>query len=185
MDIDVPLRKLGAVPMTELKEVLLSLPREAWLDNTQRQKDYDVHRRTESIVMIFTDGEGWPNITVSREAGWEALAPVAMPLMEHIISAHYPTGGTIIRAIAAKMFPGDVITPHYDSHPSFHHGHRIHIPVTTNPRVRFMIDGRPYKLPVGEAYEINNQKMHSVMNKGKDERIHFIFDYVPPDHIAG
>ena len=29
-----------------------------------------------------------------------------------------------------------------------------------------MIDGRPYKLEVGKVYEINNQLVHSVMNKG-------------------
>ena len=70
--------------------------------------------------------------------------------------------------------------PHRDSHPSFGAGHRIHVPIITNPRVRFMIDGRPYQLQVGEAYEINNQKVHSVMNKGAEDRINFIFDYMPP-----
>jgi hypothetical protein len=47
-----------------------------------------------------------------------------------------------------------------------------------------MIDGRPYKFMVGEAYEINNQKTHSVMNKGAEDRITFIFDYVPADQLA-
>jgi hypothetical protein len=37
---------------------------------------------------------------------------------------------------------------------------------------------------VGKAYELNNQKQHSVMNKGKDDRINFIFDYIPPDRLA-
>jgi hypothetical protein len=32
----------------------------------------------------------------------------------------------------------------------------------------------------GEAYELNNQEMHSVMNKGSEDRTTFIFDYVPP-----
>ena len=47
-----------------------------------------------------------------------------------------------------------------------------------------MIDGRPYQLETGKAYELNNQKKHSVTNKGKEDRITFIFDYVPPDKIA-
>ena len=46
-----------------------------------------------------------------------------------------------------------------------------------------MIDGRPYQLEVGKVYELNNQKTHSVMNSGKEDRITFIFDYVPPDHV--
>jgi hypothetical protein len=169
--------------MGPLRDAVLGLPREAWLENQSRQEDYDVHRRTESVVLIFTDGSGWPDISLTREAGWDLLADIAVPLMTEIIKTHYKPGGTIIRAMAAKLLPGEVISPHHDSHPSFHHGHRIHIPIKTNPRVRFMIDGRPYKFRVGQAYEINNQKTHSVMNKGSEERINFIFDYVPPELI--
>ena len=43
-----------------------------------------------------------------------------------------------------------------------------------------MINGRPHRLKVGQAYEINNQKNHSVMNSSKQDRITFIFDYLPP-----
>lgn len=183
MDIDVPLRELGAVAVEPLRDAILALPQPAWEDNQTRQQDYDVHRRTESVVLIFTDGSGWPDITLTRESGWDLLADVALPLMQDIIRRHYKPGGTIIRAMAAKLLPGELIKPHRDSHPSFHHGHRIHLPIKTNSRVRFMIDGRPYKFKVGEAYEINNQKTHSVMNKGDQERINFIFDYVPPELI--
>jgi hypothetical protein len=184
MDIDVACRPLGAIAVESLRDTVLALPQEAWEENQQRQQDYDVHRRTESVVLIFTDGSGWPDITVTREAGWDLLAEIALPLMTDIIRRHYHPGGTIIRAMAAKLLPGEVISPHRDSHPSFHHGHRIHIPIKTNPRVRFMIDGRPYRMEVGQAYEINNQKTHSVMNKGDEERINFIFDYVPPEMVA-
>jgi hypothetical protein len=183
LNIDTPLRELGDVPVERLREKVLSLPPEAWLLNKQRQEDYDVHRQTESIVLIFTDGAGWPDITISREPGWDLLIDEALPLMEDIIRRHYTPGGTIIRAMAAKLLPGEVIKTHYDKHPSFGHGHRIHIPLVTNSRVRFMIEGRPYQFKVGQAYEINNQKTHSVMNKGKEGRIHFIFDYVPADRV--
>ena len=37
--------------------------------------------------------------------------------------------------------------------------------------------------PGGLAYEVNNQLMHSVLNKGKEDRINFIFDYAPPSHM--
>lgn len=183
MEIDVPIRELGSVAIRELKDTILALPHEAWLENKQRQKDYDVHKCTESIVLIFTDGEGWPDITLKREPGWKLLADVAVPLMENIILRHYTLGGTIIRAMIAKLPPGEIIKPHRDQHPTFYHSHRIHVPIKTNGRVRFMIDGRPYRMQVGEAYEINNQKLHSVMNKGEDERINLIFDYVPANLI--
>ena len=133
---------------------------------------------------MFTHGENWPNSEIKKEPGWDRLADVAVPVMHEILEKHYPPGGTIIRAMAAKLLAGGKITPHHDKHPSFHAGHRIHIPITTNPRVRFMIDGRPYQFKVGKAYEINNQMQHSVVNKGEEDRITFIFDYVPAEELA-
>lgn len=184
MDIGVPLRELGAYDTGALRAAIAAQGEQAWLDNTFRQREYDVHTMTQSIVMIFTDGAGWPQIEVRRQAGWDLLAATAMPLMHRIIADHYPPGGTIIRAMAARLSAGGVIKTHRDTHPSFHYGHRIHLPLITNPRVRFIIDGRPYQLEVGKVYEINNQLPHSVMNKGAQDRINFIFDYIPPQHLG-
>lgn len=185
MNIDVPLRELGAVDSGALIDAVLAQEEPAWHEDKYRQEAFEVHHSTLSIVMLFVAIERWPDIIVSKEPGWPRLADVALPLMNDIISRHYEPGGTVIRAMAAKLVAGGKITPHVDRHPSFHHGHRIHVPITTNPRVRFMIDGRPYQLKVGEAYEINNQLTHSVMNKGGDDRITFIFDYVPREHVQG
>lgn len=35
-------------------------------------------------------------------------------------------------------------------------------------------------MSVAEAYETNNPVVHSVVNKGKTDRISFIFDKMPP-----
>lgn len=183
MEIETPLKSLGSVDIEALQNEILSLGEDAWLEQDYRQQTYDVHRYTQSIVMVFTDGSNWPNIEVSKEAGWDRLADVAVPVMHNIIENHYTAGGTIIRAMAAKLIARGNIKPHIDTHPSFRYGHRIHVPITTNSRVRFMIDGRPYKLEVGQAYEINNQLRHSVMNKGEEDRITLIFDYVPAESI--
>ena len=45
--------------------------------------------------------------------------------------------------LAAKLKAKGRIQPHRDGLHSFHMGHRIHIPITTNPSVRFMIAGKP------------------------------------------
>ena len=184
MDISVPLRELGEIDCAELREAILGQDESAWHEDEYRQQSYDVHKQTASIVLVFTDGSDWPKPEIRKEPGWDRLADVAVPLMHDIIGRHYPTGGTIIRAMAARLVAGGKITPHVDQHPSFHCGHRIHVPITTNNRVRFMIDGRPYQFEVGQAYEINNQLQHSVMNKGNEDRITFIFDYVPPGPLA-
>jgi hypothetical protein len=184
MNFEGLIRELGPLDCTALSETILAQEDAAWHEEKYRQNTYEVHRQTESIVMVFTELENWPEVDVRKEVGWDRLADVAVPLMHDIIKRHYPPGGAIIRAMAAKLIAGGKIQPHVDSHPSFAQGHRIHIPITTNSRVRFMIDGRPHRLQVGQAYEINNQKNHSVMNKGKEGRITFIFDYVPPQQLG-
>jgi quercetin dioxygenase-like cupin family protein len=183
MKIDQPLKPLGDIDVAPLREAILAQEEAAWKEQEYRQQEYEVHRRTTSIVLVFTDGRNWPEIAVRKEPGWDRLAHVAVPAMRDVVARHYRPGGTIIRAMAARLAAGGRIDPHRDSHASFHASHRIHIPITTNPRVRFMIDGRPHRLEVGKVYELNNQLLHSVMNKGSEDRITFIFDYLPPDAV--
>ncbi|MDH3747363.1 MAG: aspartyl/asparaginyl beta-hydroxylase domain-containing protein [Gammaproteobacteria bacterium] len=184
MEIDTLLRDLGNVDIGALTDAILAQDDKAWHEDQYRQQVFDVHKETQSMVLVFVNLESWPEIEIMKEPGWDRLADVAIPVMHDIIDRHYPKGGTIVRAMAAKLLAGGKIRPHIDTHPSFHCGHRIHVPITTNPRVRFMIDGRPHQLKVGKAYEINNQKNHSVMNKGAEDRITFIFDYIPPEQLA-
>ena len=181
MDIEASLKDLGPVEIGRLSEAVVGLSPANWSAQRIRQNEYEVHSQTESVVLVFTDGAGWPELEVRKEQGWSLLADTAVPVMHDILAAHYPAGGTIIRSMMAKLPAGNIIKPHVDRHPSFHAGHRIHVPITTNSRVRFMIDGRPHQLSVGRAYEVNNQKNHSVMNKGTEDRITFIFDYLPPE----
>ena len=178
MDIETSLKELGPVDSQALIDVIMNMDREAWLESNYRQNAYEVHDQTESLVLVFC--QGWPDMQITKEPAWDTLKDIAVPLMHDIIGKFYSPGGTIIRAMAAKLKAGGVIKPHRDTHESFHISHRIHIPVTTNPGVRFMINGRPHRLQVGNAYEINNQQNHSVMNSSTEDRITFIFDYLPP-----
>ena len=182
MDIGVAQRCLGAVDMRALGERILAQDSAAWTEQAVRQQEYEVHQETESIVMMFC-AESWPEGAIYRESGWARLADVARPIVDHVIDTWYEPGGVLLRAMAAKLKAGGRILPHRDKLSSFHIGHRIHIPITTSQAVRYTIAGKPYQFDVGNAYEINNQKLHSVMNMGSDDRISFIFDYVPADKL--
>ena len=184
MDIDVSLRELGTIDSTLLREAVLGQEDAAWQEDESRQKSFYVHDQTRSIVLLSLDDTKWPERSVHKGPGWERLADVAVPIMQEIIKKHYPVGGELIRAVIASLKAGENIKAHSDVHESFHCGHRIHVPITTNPKVWFTIDGRPYQFKVGQAYEINNQKQHSVTNKGAEDRITFIFDYIPPGPLG-
>ena len=103
MNIDTPLRELGPVDLTALKDAILEQDEAAWQEDKYRQESYEVHYDTESIVLVFVDLDSWPDIVISKEPGWERLADVALPLMNDIIARLYPPGGTVIRAMAAKL----------------------------------------------------------------------------------
>ena len=87
MNIAMPIKPLGQVEVGPLRDAILAQDDGAWFEQEYRQKEYDVHRYTESIVMVFTDGSGWPNIEVSKQPGWERLAAAAVPLMHDIIKS--------------------------------------------------------------------------------------------------
>jgi hypothetical protein len=184
MDIDVPLRELGAIDTTALRDAIFSQEDAAWHEDEYRQKTYYMHDQTRSLVLLSLDDTKWPERHVSKGPGWERIANVAIPIMEEIISRHYSPGGDVVRAVVASLTAGANIKAHTDGHPSFHGAHRIHVPISTNPKVWFTIDGRPYQFKLGQAYEINNLKQHSVVNKGDEDRLTFIFDYIPPGALA-
>ncbi|MGI9271907.1 MAG: aspartyl/asparaginyl beta-hydroxylase domain-containing protein [Woeseiaceae bacterium] len=182
MDIGVEQKCLGEVDVNALRDTILSQDEIAWNEQELRQQTYEVHKDTESIVMLFCDEE-WPEGEIYKEAGWDRLSAIASPLMNKIIETHYTPGGTILRAMAAKLKAKGRIRPHRDTLKSFHMGHRIHIPITSSESVRFTIAGKPYAFQPGYVYELNNQLTHSVVNLGNEDRITFIFDYVPADAV--
>ena len=106
VDIGVPIRSFGQVKMEALGAAVLALDEAAWNENVQRQTDYEVHEQTRSIVLLFAKVDDWPAIEVSKQPGWDRLAEVAVPVMHEIIGKFYPPGGTIIRAMAAKLLAG-------------------------------------------------------------------------------
>jgi hypothetical protein len=183
VDIAGPVRELDVVESApSLVGAVLQLPQESWREDDSRQNNYHVHNQTTSLVLLFCDGD-WPDIQVAKEAAWDSLGDYAVPVMREILDKHYPRGGVILRAMAAKLPPHGGIQGHIDRHPSFTCSHRIHVPLLTNPDVIFHVAGKQITMDVGKGYEINNQSVHSVFNGGEQDRIHFIFDYVPPDFV--
>jgi hypothetical protein len=178
MDIGIEQKLLGTIDVDALRDKILEQEEVAWTEQAVRQQSYEVHQDTESIVMLFCDEE-WPEGQIYKEAGWDRIADVAQPVIDDIIETYYEPGGTVLRAMAAKLKAKGRIRPHRDTLKSFGMGHRIHIPITSSEFVRFTIGGKPYAFKPGNIYELNNQMTHSVVNMGDEDRITFIFDYVP------
>jgi hypothetical protein len=176
MKLAEKLKTLGPVNCAPMKAAMMAATQEEWLAEQLRQKSFDVHAATHSIILLFA--EGWPDVNISKHFGWERYSPTSLPVMQEIIRKHYSPHGTIIRAMFAKLLAGRSIDEHMDEHPTFEIGHRIHVPLVTNDKVRFVIDGADYHLKEGVAYEVSNRDFHYVANPSDEDRVHFIFDYV-------
>jgi hypothetical protein len=81
MNIEGLVRELGTVDSAALIQAVLAQEDAAWNEDNYRQETYEVHRQTESIVLVFVDMDDWPKFEVRKEPGWDRLAAVAFPVM--------------------------------------------------------------------------------------------------------
>ncbi len=53
---------------------------------------------------------------------------------------------------------------------------RLHIPIRTNPQVRFCVNRRPVAMRPGELWYLRLSDVHSVENGGATDRVHLVID---------
>lgn len=73
------------------------------------------------------------------------------------------------------VMPGHSIDPHKDNQPP-NWVCRVHVPLTTDNRSKFVVGGIAHKMQVGKAYRVNTTVEHAVTNDGDAPRVHFMFD---------
>jgi hypothetical protein len=83
----------------------------------------------------------------------------------------------ILSARLLKLTVGSVIKPHEDHRMGYEDNNfRIHIPITTNKQVSFVLDNEKLTLLPGTCWYINANFMHSVSNLGTEDRVHLVID---------
>lgn len=76
-----------------------------------------------------------------------------------------------------RLDPGAVVKPHRDPDLDARGGQaRLHIPVLTNPGARFMLNGSPVVMRVGECWYLRLSDIHWLRNDGDEPRIHLVVD---------
>ena len=157
-----------------LADKVSRFPDEQW-SQSGREQQYMAHSQTQSLLLIHDDDMRHKNPTYHES--YYSLEQELKPLMEFIAS-YYQNDGYFIRALFAKLLPGEIIIPHIDSTFSLLHCHRVHIPIVTNDEVRFIVGGEKKNMKCGEIWEINNATVHSVENVSEHARTHLIVDWV-------
>jgi hypothetical protein len=83
-----------------------------------------------------------------------------------------------------RLKAGSAIKEHRDYNLSLEDGEvRLHIPITTNPDVDFVMDGHRIEMQPGEVWYHNFNQPHSVTNRGNTDRIHLVIDCFVSDWL--
>jgi hypothetical protein len=102
--------------------------------------------------------------------------PYTMRLMEEL-------GGVWGRSRLMGLGPGAIVPAHVDIHYYWRTHIRIHIPVITNPGVRFKCGPDSVHMEPGESWVFDSFEVHEVRNDGADKRVHLVLDTVGSSRI--
>lgn len=168
------LRHLGPAPIEALQALLPSISEAVWLSDPFRQQSFKVHRQTRSLIFRHIPGDD-PSVHHDLPL-WRAWQDLLQPTLA-AVAAHFGPG-CCCRVVLASLPPACEITPHRDHGPAYERTHRVHVPIQTDPQVRFCVDGTDFHLERGKIYEVNNLLEHGVVNRSDIDRIHLIVDYL-------
>ncbi|REH43432.1 aspartyl/asparaginyl beta-hydroxylase [Tenacibaculum gallaicum] len=83
----------------------------------------------------------------------------------------------ILSARLLRLGVGAEIKPHRDYKLGYEDGSfRLHIPIVTNNNVQFILNDKQLNMLPGECWYTNVNYVHSVTNKGNEDRIHLVID---------
>lgn len=76
-----------------------------------------------------------------------------------------------------RLGAGAAILPHDDLDLAAEAGRaRLHLPVTSNPGVRFVLNGVPVTMLPGELWYLRLSDTHAAENRGSTDRVHLVID---------
>lgn len=174
MRFDGRIRHLGSAPIAAIQSLLPSVSEAVWLSNPFRQQVFKMHRQTRSLIFRHISGED-PAEHYDLPP-WRAWQGVLQPTLAAVEAAIGP--GCCCRILLASLPPSRRIFPHRDRGSAYEMTHRVHVPIQTDPQVRFSVDGEDHHLEAGEIYEVNNLLEHGVTNESRLDRVHLIVDFL-------
>ena len=128
---------------------------------------------THPVMMIYSD----PSATEFEDGPLLGETPYIRALLSTFRSP--------LRSVRLmRLTPGSVIKEHDDGDLAVEYGMaRIHVPITTNAQVEFMVNRVPVVMAPGEAWYLRLSDKHSVANRGTTDRVHLVIDAVADDWL--
>lgn len=172
----------GTYDIEPIKGIISSFTDE-WFQNTERQATFKEHKTTLTYFLAWyplswNPGEPYVGTISNPES---KLWPHVLPLIQGLEKLH---DGRVGRVILPKLEANTAITKHTDQGGYLSVVRRHHIAVITDPKVKFIVGQDEKYLEPGVIWEINNMKMHRVINDSSIDRVHLLIDIIPNKAIG-
>ncbi|MEO6256017.1 MAG: sulfotransferase [Sphingomicrobium sp.] len=148
-----------------------ALPAAAWEPHPQKFPG------NEAVPLVAYGGE--LNNSVAGPMGpteYLLRCPYMMEMMAEL-------GGVWGRSRLMGLGAGADVPPHVDINYYWRTHLRIHIPVITNPEVMFTCGDESVHMAAGECWVFDSFQLHTVRNRGADQRVHLVLDTVGSEHL--
>lgn len=192
-----PLCQIDPAMIDRLQRLAVELPADAW---NKPQAKFSAGNKLEYDQAVFhfpmNRTEFLGRYSIFKYASWvhDWIEPFLLNITRRYNYTEEPVPQSegylltsIPRLFLARLFPQQKQMTHVDTGGSSVGPHKIHVPLVGESQSVLMIKSRakggftPYSMPVGFAYEVNNQVAHYAENQGTEPRIHLIFEYLPLD----
>lgn len=128
---------------------------------------------THPVMMIYSD----PGCTAFEDTPFLEHAPYLREVMA--------TFGCPLQSVRLmRLGVGSEIREHRDHDLSAELGQvRMHVPITTNPGVEFLLNGTHVPMAPGSCWYLRLADPHAVKNQGSTDRVHLVIDAVMNDWL--
>ncbi len=132
----------------------------------------------DALALITTDGDP---LSDARDG---AMGPtphlLACPYLMQVLDA---LGATWGRSRLMRLSGDAEVTAHVDTDYYWRDHMRVHVPIITQPTVRFRCGGEEVNMAAGECWVFDTWSLHSVRNDATRARIHLVADTVGGDGL--
>ena len=148
-----------------LRAELSAIPEKAWRYHPQ---NFDGNS---ALPLIATEGD------VESDGFETPMKPTKYLLQSPYIQQVLGEFQTVLgRARFMRLEPGHGVPTHFDLQYYWRTHCRVHIPVVTDPGVRFHCENESVHMAEGEAWTFDNWRNHKVDNETSVRRVHLAFD---------
>jgi len=165
-------------------EILKTVPEEEWNKDTvvrnSKEKVDNTNLDTRALMLKYKStaatGPGFVDYEKNDVEILNKLQPILKQIVSDIKKFYRYENLKLTAILFSELKKGGIIPEHSDAGKMLTTHHRIHIPLVSDPAVKFTLDHKDYYLEPGHGYEINNQLTHEVRNESNIDRIHMIID---------